>query len=126
MKHKRALTKKQKDFVREYAKHGNGVKAALKVYNLGGKGGKHALQTAGSIASENLKKPDVRAFFKGIAQEMADIVREIAREGETHTVRLQAAKDVLDRAGYKPVDSIDVTSGGETIKSIEYVVPDKA
>lgn len=128
-------TLKQKVLAEAYVRgdkktRGNGVQSAIKAYNIGGKGGsktpKQIRQTAGIIAHEVLNKPNVREYLRGIAQEMVEIVHSIARKGETDTVRLNAAKDVLDRAGYKPVDSIDVTSGGETIKAIEYIVPTEA
>jgi phage terminase small subunit len=122
---RKTITPKQKKFVEEYVKTGNGALAVRRSYNIGGKGGK-SLFTAGSIATENLQKPDVRAYLKSIAGEMADIVHSLARSGETDTVRLNAAKDVLDRAGYKPVDAIDITSNGDVIKAIEYIVPASA
>lgn len=117
------LTPKLKGFSDDFLKTGNGAEAARRNYKIGSRGGKINSSTARTIAAENLAKPSVREYLKGIAQDMAEIVNEIARKGETHTVRLNAAKDVLDRAGYKPVDAIDVTSGGEIIKSIEYVTP---
>ena len=107
---------------------GNGTQSAIKAYNIGSKGGSKTIKqirsTASVIAHEVLEKPNVRAYLEGIAMEMAGIIHNIARNGETDTNRLNAAKDVLDRAGYKPVDAIDVTSGGEVIKSIEYIVPE--
>lgn len=117
------LTHKQKVFADDYLKHGNGAKAAKKAYNIGKLGGKQATNTASVIAVENLQKPNVREYLKGIALEMSHLLHELARKGETDTVRLNAVKDILDRAGYKPVDSVDLTSNGETIKAIEYIVP---
>ena len=35
------------------------------------------------------------------------------------TVRLQAAKDLLDRSGYKPVERIDVTTEQRSVEEIE-------
>jgi len=47
------LTLKQRIFVKEYIEHRNGVKAALIAYDTGD------YNTAGMIASENLKKPKI-------------------------------------------------------------------
>lgn len=47
------LTKKQKEFVKEYIDTGNGTQAALKVYDT------DSPRVAASIAHENLTKPDI-------------------------------------------------------------------
>lgn len=47
------LTKKEKKFVATYAETGNGTQAALKVYDT------TDINTAASIASENLRKPKI-------------------------------------------------------------------
>lgn len=47
------LTKKQREFVKEYVDTGNGTKAALEVYDT------DSINTASSIASENLRKPNI-------------------------------------------------------------------
>ena len=49
----RVITKKQRDFVEEYVKTGNGAKSALKTYDT------DDYKTAQSIATENLSKPVV-------------------------------------------------------------------
>lgn len=54
------LTFKEKGFVKDYAKTGNGVKAALKNYDT------EDYSTAGNIASENLKKPRIQNALKSI------------------------------------------------------------
>jgi hypothetical protein len=38
-------------------------------------------------------------------------------ESPMDTVKLAAARDILDRAGYKPVERKDITSGGQPISS---------
>jgi phage terminase small subunit len=58
------LTVKQKKFIDEYVKTGNGTASALKVYNTKSK------IVAGSIASDNLQKPIVK---KTIEEIMADV-----------------------------------------------------
>ncbi len=54
----RTLTKKQRDFVKEYIKTGNGVKSALVAYDT-----KDNL-TARVISSENLTKPNIKAYLE--------------------------------------------------------------
>lgn len=48
------LTMKQTKFVKEYTKTGNGLKAAMKAYDTTDQ------NTACSIASENLRKPNIK------------------------------------------------------------------
>lgn len=60
------LTKKQKVFVKEYAKTENGTQAALKAYDT------KDYSTAGAIASENLNKPKVIQALKSIADQIPD------------------------------------------------------
>ena len=52
------LTRKQAIFVREYVKSGNGTQAALAVYDT------DRDNTAAAIASENLRKPNVKSSIE--------------------------------------------------------------
>lgn len=67
------LTKKQKGFVKEYAKTGNGVQSALKAYDT------DDYATAGVIAVENLEKPKIQnALDEALPDEL---LTDIHREG---------------------------------------------
>lgn len=55
------LTKKQKDFIREYAETGNGTQSALKAYDTDSE------SVANAIAVENLQKPMIQNAIKSIA-----------------------------------------------------------
>ena len=59
----RTLTKKQKNFVKEYVKTGNGQNSALKSYNVSNE------NVARNIASENLTKPNI---LKSIQEALPD------------------------------------------------------
>lgn len=89
------LTKKQLEFVRAYLETGNGVKSALKAYNTRDYG------TAAMIASENLTKPKVKAYLESKAEKAAEFIYQLAETSEVDSVRLNASKDILDRAGFK-------------------------
>lgn len=55
--------------------------------------------------AHNIKsQPNVRAYLESKAARMAEIVQNLAEASEQDAVRLNAAKDILDRAGYKPVE----------------------
>lgn len=93
-----ALTKKQRGFVEDYLETGNGVESALKNYDT------DDYSTAGAIASENLKKPKIIEYLQSKSQRAAEIIFQIAESGENDSVRLNASKDILDRAGHKAVE----------------------
>lgn len=94
----RRLTKKQKDFANEYLKTGNATRSALAVYDTVDE------NTAHVIGSENLRKPTIQDYLTDKAERAAEIVFQIAEHGESDVVRLNASKDILDRAGYKAVE----------------------
>jgi phage terminase small subunit len=100
----RRLTKKQRDFANAYIDSGNGTQSALIAYDT------TSANTAHSIASENLRKPTVREYIESNAQRAAEIVLELANYSEVDAVRLNAAKDIQDRAGFKPVDKSITTN----------------
>lgn len=92
---KRKLTKKQKIFIQEYLETGNGVQSALKAYDTNDYG------TGAVIASDNLKKPNIREYLESKAEVVAEVIFNLAISAENETVQLNASKDILDRAGYK-------------------------
>ena len=47
------------------------------------------------------------------------VVEELMQASNSDTVRLAAAKDLLDRSGYKPVERIDVSTEQRSIEEIE-------
>lgn len=92
------LTKKQKDFAKAYLETGNGTQSALKAYDTTDP------NTANQIALDNLQKPTVKQYLESKAEKAAEFVYQLAESAENEGVRLGASKDILDRAGYKPVD----------------------
>lgn len=108
----RKITKKQKEFADEYLETGNGVKAALKAY------GTDDYNTAGVIAHENLNKPKIIEYFESVSSNVAANMYKLALSAESEQVQVSAGKDVLDRAGYKPVDRKDITTDGEKINQV--------
>ena len=77
------LTVKQKKFIDEYVKSGNGTQAAMKVYNVNGK------VSAAAVASDNLQKLNVRKSIEEIMQDSGykttdsiDTLTSIQRNGK--------------------------------------------
>lgn len=95
---KSKLTKKQKEFADEYLATGNGTQSALKAYDV------NNAKTASVVASENLNKPSIIQYLEENARVVANNIVRLAISAESEQVQLAAGKDVLDRAGYKPVE----------------------
>lgn len=92
------LTKKEKDFADAYLETGNGTQSALKSYDT------ESAKVASVIASENLAKPRIIEYLQENAEPVAKNMIRLALSAESEQVQVAAGKDVLDRAGYKPVE----------------------
>jgi phage terminase small subunit len=62
----RGLTKKEKGFVKDYVKTGNGTRSVLNNYNT------KSENTAGVIANQNLRKDKIQKAIKSIADSIPD------------------------------------------------------
>lgn len=89
----RALTKKQRVFVNEYADTGNGVKSALEAYDT------EDYSTAGVIAVENLEKPKIIQALKELGFDSNNAKRVIGEilnnVGEESKDRIKAAENIF-------------------------------
>ena len=92
------LTKKQKGFSDDWLELGNGTKAALKNYDTTDE------NTAANIASVNLRKTKIIAYLEEAAAGATIRIKELSEKAKNEAVKLNANKDILDRAGYKPVE----------------------
>lgn len=102
------LSPRYQRFVQEYVQHGNGTQAAIAAG--------FAERSARDQASRLLRRPqiaaaiaeakrDLRALFEAEAWDSLQALRRLRDDPEAPpSVQLGAAKDLLDRAGYKPVD----------------------
>lgn len=105
----RKITPKQKKFADTLLETGIKVKSALEAYDT------KDYNTAHVIAHENLQKPTVIKYLEDNASNAAARVVELSQQDENLNVALGASKDILDRAGYKPVDkSLNVNLDIET------------
>jgi phage terminase small subunit len=114
------LTLKQQKFAQEYLETGNATEAADRVYKPANRA------TAGAIGSENLTKPNIRAFLAEYAAPAAMKIFKLSQEAENEYVQLAASKDILDRAGYF-ADKKKVIEATEpyTIRIVEYGSPEE-
>lgn len=116
----RELTPKQQLFVESYIANGGKLKAAA--VEAG-----YAEQTASAEANRLMKNPLVRkAIYQEVSQRFASsapmavgVIEELALSAKSGMVRLLAAQDLLDRAGFKPIDRSQVLVAGEMKVSID-------
>ena len=92
----RALTKKQRGFVNDYADTGKGTKSALKNYDIHGK---DPIKTASVIATQNLGKDSIKTALDDLgfnANNAKRVIAEIMNNTEAaDNDRLNAADKVL-------------------------------
>lgn len=106
-------------FVTEYIKTGNATQAAIAAgysektaYSAGPRLLKNVeIQQYLNKTEQNLNK-DLRTMFVEQALQAFEVMSDLMVNSGQDNVRYSAAKDILDRAGYKPVDKIvaDVTT----------------
>lgn len=107
------LSPKQMIFVTEYLKDKNATQAAIRAgysrksaYSIG-----HQLLKKLEIQSRlNMKQTevnrDLREMFAEEAHEAYKVLKKLMLKADSEMVQLNAAKDFLDRAGYKPVEKV--------------------
>ena len=115
------LTDRQLRFVEEYVKDYNATQAAIRAG--------YSEKTAHNSGHRNVKNGEIQEKIKELQELMrtqlqqqfssdAIVARKImlnimSDEEAPEAVRLSAAKDFLDRAGFKPVEKQEVDSKGE-------------
>jgi phage terminase small subunit len=97
----RTLTKKQKGFVKDYIETGVGITAVKNNYDVSDD------NTAYVMASENLSKPKIREAIDRHAKDAVAMIYTLSQHSKQDVVKLNASKDILDRAGFKPVEKTE-------------------
>lgn len=98
------LTKKEKGFAKDYMDTGNGVQSALKNYDT------ESYFSAGAIASQNLKKLQIQQYIAEHAEDAESMIYKLSQQAKSEMVRYVSSKDIMDRAGHKPVEKTQSTS----------------
>ena len=127
-----ALTEKQRRFVEEYIKDYNATQAALRAG--------YSEKTASTSGYRNTKNDEIQQAIKERQNEIREQLQQqfssdavIARkimfdimhdDDAPDNVRLSAAKDFLDRAGYKPTEDMNINATGDMGIQIEWVNDD--
>ena len=97
------LTRKQDKYIAWILAGKPWVQAALDAYNT------TDYNSANQISVQNLQKLTIQAKLQSLSQWAVDRVTKLSKTAKNEAVRLSANKDILDRAGYKPVDKVEAT-----------------
>ena len=99
------LTNRQDAFIKEFSLTGNATQSAIRA----GYSEKTAHAKGHSLKSQfaNEIEAETRRLIQGaIPGALAQVV-DLAASAQSEAVRLQAAKDIMDRAGLKPTERIE-------------------
>ncbi|MDC0078191.1 terminase small subunit [Deltaproteobacteria bacterium] len=101
------LTNQRQIFVEEYVRSGDHMEAAKKAgykdtHTLRNQACKLRRECADEIADE------LHRNFAEIAPRALNILSDLAENAESESVRLGATRDLLDRAGFRPVDRYQI------------------
>ena len=102
------MTDKQDKFIEEYIRTGNATKSAV----YAGYSEKSAT-AQGHQLKTRLRNEIEDATYKALQDKIPQAlswVTDLAQNAESESVRLGAIKDILDRAGMKPVEKIETTN----------------
>ena len=127
-----ALNARQTKFAQEYWATGNGTQSAIKAG--------YSEKTAYSQASQLLKNVEIQKKIKELEEESRALLQQqfsrdaiearkimfklMENDDTPENVRLSAAKDFLDRAGYKPTEDMNINAMGDMGIQIEWVNDD--
>ena len=103
---------RDEDFVSEYVNNGgNATQAAIAV----GVSPASASTVGYRLKSRLTKEIDTeqKAQLQGYASKAISQIQSLAEKAESENVRLKANADLLDRAGWKPVDKQEITGKNE-------------
>ena len=112
------LTEQRKHFVEAYCRLGNGTLAAKEAGykdspSLVNQASKLKRELSGEISEE------LRSSFMNAAPKALSILMDLAENSASDSVKFQASKDLLDRAGFRPVDRREEIRPQRTMVEIE-------
>ena len=97
------LTEQRKQFVEAYCRLGNGTLAAKEA---GYKDSPSLVNQASKLKRELSSEiaEELTANFMSAAPKALSILMDLAENSASDSVKFQASKDLLDRAGFRPID----------------------
>ena len=112
------LTDQRKQFVEAYCRLGNGTMAAREAGykdspSLVNQASKRKREQAAEISEE------LRSSFMNAAPKALSILMDLAENSASDSVKFQASKDLLDRAGFRPIDQREEIRPQRTPEELE-------
>lgn len=107
------LNKKQEGFAKDYIDTGNATVSVKNNYDVSND------NSAAAMGSRMLRSAKIQEYIEDKAEVAASTVFEIVQFGESDQARLSASKDILDRAGFKPIERSQNINLNLDVKSTE-------
>ena len=97
------MTEQRKHFVEAYCRLGNGTLAAKEA---GYKDSPSLVNQASKLKRELSEEisEELRSSFMNAAPKALSILMDLAENSASDSVKFQASKELLDRAGFRPID----------------------
>ena len=102
------MTEKQDKFIESYVLTGNATRSAIAAGYSEKTAKVKGYQLKNQLHNE-IQKEDQKAILDKIPASLKWL-SDLAEGAESESVRLGAIKDILDRAGLKPVDKVETTT----------------
>ena len=112
------LTEQRKHFVEAYCRLGNGTLAAKEA---GYKDSPSLVNQASKLKRELSSEiaEELTANFMSAAPKALSILMDLAEKSASDSVKFQASKDLLDRAGFRPIDRMEEIRPQRTPEELE-------
>lgn len=112
------ITDKQQKFIEFYCESGDAVQSAV---NAGYKNSHTIVNQAWKLKRELSREISKRMQEKFVdkAPVAFGTLIELMNGSDSDTVRLQASKDIMDRGGFKPKDTMVIEEDAKTIPELE-------
>ena len=112
------LTEQRKHFVEAYCRLGNGTLAAKEA---GYKDSPSLVNQASKLKRELSSEiaEELTANFMSAAPKALSILMDLAENSASDSVKFQASKDLLDRAGFRPIDRREEIRSQRTPEELE-------
>jgi phosphoribosyl-AMP cyclohydrolase len=108
----KGLTIQEKKAADHYLEYGQKANAIRHAYNIGKKGGSKTEElekiTVRNMGQQVFSRKNVSEYIEGHATGAASRVVDLSKTADSDAVRLNANKDILDRAGFKPKEVSEV------------------
>ena len=113
-------SEKRRIFVERMIEHGDHIKAAKEAGYEKDDPQKFAVE-ANRLKRQlhDLLLKGMKERFSSSAPKAAHVIETLMNSGESEAVRLKAAQDLLDRAGYQPTTRVEEVTEKKSVKELE-------